>query len=236
MENPEGFFKCDSCDYKSKWKANVIRHMVTKHSSSNTVVPFPSTVVLCPSKVVPRPSKVVSLPNTVDTCKSIINPKECDLCHKIFTQRWSMLKHRVKCNGLTNKLQCCYCLTIFKHSSNLCYHKKICKAKKEASVAQELCTEYVYLIKERESIQLNENIYKIGRTNQCHLKRLAQYPKGSVLLLHLTCKNSTKVENDIKILFNKKYTQKREYGLEYFEGDYRSMINDIHYLASNSLC
>jgi hypothetical protein len=87
--------------------------------------------------------------------------------------------------------------------------------------------EYVYLLKTRESIRLNENIYKIGRTSQQGMTRFYQYPTGSQLYLHINCYNSKKREDQIIELFNKKYKSIKEYGREYFEGDLNNMKNDI---------
>jgi hypothetical protein len=97
------------------------------------------------------------------------------------------------------------------------------------------CTEYVYLLQERESIKLNQTVYKFGRTAQCNLKRASQYPKGSVLLLYVKCVNSVKVESDMKKLFKEKYVQRLDYGTQYFEGDYKSMMQDIFAMACTSL-
>ena len=58
---------------------------------------------------------------------------------------------------------------------------------------QETC----YILREREFIRLNENIYKIGKTKQPINKRLSQYPKGSELLLCLKVNNCDKFEKNI---------------------------------------
>ena len=86
---------------------------------------------------------------------------------------------------------------------------------------------YVYLIKTRESIKLNEPIYKIGRTSQIGLSRLNQYPKGSELLLHIKCPNCKELEKKISNEFKKKFVQYSHYGTEYFEGDCEQMIDMI---------
>ncbi len=91
--------------------------------------------------------------------------------------------------------------------------------------------EYVYLLKTRESIRLNENIYKIGRTSQQGMTRFYQYPTGSQLYLHINCYNSKKREDQIIELFNKKYKSIKEYGREYFEGELNNMKNDILHIV-----
>ena len=51
----------------------------------------------------------------------------------------------------------------------------------------------IYLLQEREFINSNENIYKIGRTKQANIQRFNQYPKGSKLLLHIVCDDCEKI-------------------------------------------
>ena len=46
---------------------------------------------------------------------------------------------------------------------------------------------YIYLLKEREFVKTEENIYKVGRTERENLTRFNQYPNGSVLLLQMIC-------------------------------------------------
>ena len=74
---------------------------------------------------------------------------------------------------------------------------------------------------------LNTNIVKIGRTIQDNMKRIKSYPRGSKLLLYINCNDCIKTERYIINLFKTNYTQKKDYGLEYFEGDIKSMIQDF---------
>ncbi len=86
---------------------------------------------------------------------------------------------------------------------------------------------YIYLLQTRESIKLKESIYKIGQTKQEGLKRFAQYPTGSELILHVKCDNCVEKEKIIKDLFKTKFKQITEYGTEYFMGDVEQMIMDV---------
>jgi len=96
--------------------------------------------------------------------------------------------------------------------------------------------EYIYLIKLREFIKTNENIYKIGRTSQNNMQRFYQYPKNSVILFQMSCKNSKEIEKKIIYIFKEKYILKKEIGTEYFEGNYINMIEDIYnILKENNL-
>jgi hypothetical protein len=87
--------------------------------------------------------------------------------------------------------------------------------------------EYIYLVWTRESKQLNEPVYKIGKTKQDGLDYLNSYPNGSSLLFHIECNDCTTKENQIKELFNEKYYPATLYGTEYFIGNYRKMKKDM---------
>lgn len=88
-------------------------------------------------------------------------------------------------------------------------------------------TQYVYLIQEREFINSNQPIYKIGKTKQINNLRFNSYPKGSRLLSQLCCKDCDETERQIISLFDKKYKRHIEIGREFYEGEYRNMILDI---------
>jgi len=89
-------------------------------------------------------------------------------------------------------------------------------------------THYIYLLQEREFIKTKEPIYKIGKTKQVNTKRMNQYPKQSVLLFQIACDNCDRLEKDILKLFKKRYIQKTDIGIEYFEGDWEDMMDTIY--------
>ena len=90
-------------------------------------------------------------------------------------------------------------------------------------------TNYIYLLQEREFIKTKENIYKVGRTRKDNYERFNQYPKGSILLFQMICKRCEKIEVEIIKEFKERFKQRKDIGNEYFEGDYKIMI-DIIYL------
>jgi hypothetical protein len=90
-------------------------------------------------------------------------------------------------------------------------------------------TNYIYLLQEREFIKTKENIYKVGRTRKENYERFNQYPKGSILLFQMICKKCEKIEVEIIKEFKDRFNQRKDIGNEYFEGDYKIMI-DIIYL------
>ena len=86
---------------------------------------------------------------------------------------------------------------------------------------------YVYIIKEREFIKTNENIYKIGETKKGHYKRFDQYPKGSVVMALIKVPNSISYENKIKTEFNKAFKRRKDIGHEYYEVDFQRMYKKM---------
>ena len=96
-------------------------------------------------------------------------------------------------------------------------------------------TNYIYILKLREFIRTNENIYKIGRTSQNGLKRINQYPKGSELILFRKCINCVKLETELIKKFKLKYKHQPTYGNEYFEGHELDMVKDINKLIDDEI-
>ena len=87
--------------------------------------------------------------------------------------------------------------------------------------------EYVYLIREREFIRLDEFTYKIGRTTQSPNNRLNGYPKGSEVILFVNVDDCVKIEDIIIKVFTLKFKLMDEYGAEYFNGNKNDMIRTI---------
>ena len=97
-----------------------------------------------------------------------------------------------------------------------------------------MTTSYIYILQTREFI--GKNVYKIGRTEQENLKRFHQYPKGSILLFLLDCKNCRNIEGQVKILFKEQFKHRKDLGNEYFEGDYYIMRHIIYNEVCNEDC
>jgi hypothetical protein len=94
-------------------------------------------------------------------------------------------------------------------------------------------TEYIYLLQEREFIKTNESIYKIGKSKQENLKRICNYPNGTKLLFQTICYNCDILEKKLINIFKNKYELQKNIGLEYFKGNYKEMIKDIYKLIFN---
>ena len=94
---------------------------------------------------------------------------------------------------------------------------------------------YIYLLQEREFINTNNPIYKIGRTKQEHNKRFNQYPKGSILLFQIICYNCINMEKNVITIFKKNFKHRKDIGNEYFEGNSKEMIKDINNIINNEV-
>lgn len=86
---------------------------------------------------------------------------------------------------------------------------------------------YIYLIHLREFIKINEPVYKVGRSEDVN-RRKKEYPKGSVQLFFCIVNNEIKLEKIIKKQLKINFTQQKEYGTEYFKGEYTKMISIIN--------
>lgn len=89
----------------------------------------------------------------------------------------------------------------------------------------------IYLLQEREFINKNENVYKIGMTRHEPNKRLSKYPKNSQLFLAVACKNENTcdIENELINKFKNmsQIVQRNDIGNEYFQGNINLMMNEI---------
>jgi hypothetical protein len=95
--------------------------------------------------------------------------------------------------------------------------------------------EYVYLIREREHVRLNENTYKIGKTTQTPNQRLSGYPKYTEILLFESVDDCTNAENIIIKRFDETFHNQTQYGREYYKGDVGLMKLMMHNICSELL-
>ena len=86
--------------------------------------------------------------------------------------------------------------------------------------------EGLYLLRKYEFVITNQEIYKFGRSNKI-LKRIEDYPNGSIVHLLISCKDSTLHEKKILEIFREKYENKLYHGSESFLGSLDSMKETI---------
>lgn len=96
-----------------------------------------------------------------------------------------------------------------------------------------MTTQYIYLLQEREFIKTQEPIYKLGMTTKENYGRFNQYPKGSILLFQIICNDCRMVEKSLLKVFKEHFIPRKDIGTEYFEGDYKEMIDIIYHNIKN---
>lgn len=92
---------------------------------------------------------------------------------------------------------------------------------------------YIYLLQEREFVESNKNIFKIGMSKTNNYTRFKQYPNNSILLFQMKCENAVLIEKYIIKNFKNMFINKREIGNEYFEGDKTLMVDKIYNILIN---
>ena len=93
--------------------------------------------------------------------------------------------------------------------------------------------EGIYLMHTRECLNANLLIYKLGRSHTLD-KRIKQYPNGSSIICALPCNKSIICEQLLLDIFKKDFIHKKNYGNEYFEGNYELMVQSIIKILYNT--
>jgi hypothetical protein len=89
---------------------------------------------------------------------------------------------------------------------------------------------YIYIIRPKENVLHDENVYKIGKTKlknlELNISRLTSYGKGSEFIYISQCSDCDILERAIIDEFDKKF-DKYTFGNEYYVGDKYEMIKTI---------
>jgi hypothetical protein len=85
---------------------------------------------------------------------------------------------------------------------------------------------YFYILQTREIIRAKQNIFKIGKTSNFE-KRLQNYDKGSKSLFVLRVRNHVDFEQQIKCIFEKRFIQRKDYGENFFEGNFKEILDEV---------
>lgn len=89
---------------------------------------------------------------------------------------------------------------------------------------------YIYLIITREFLRQKSSVFKFGFTSNI-LKRVASYPKGSLLILSQFVHDARGIETTMLKALRENFIQRIDIGREYFEGD----VNNITALINKRL-
>jgi len=126
----------------------------------------------------------------------------------------------------------CYrCTNTFKNKHSLIQHLNRKYPCSDKTLTQH---QYLYVIHTREYINLNQPVYKVGRSNQPLstdgiTKRMEQYPKESIQKAMFHVENSVKAEFHTLAQLNlcKDLKQRDDIGFEYFEGPIKTILSII---------
>ena len=144
----------------------------------------------------------------------------CELCLKHFKTNYHYIRHLQRLTRCIKKI----IIPIVINSKIITICEPIIKVIEPVMVKS---PEYIYLVKEREFIRLNEPIYKLGKTKQKNNKRFNGYPKNSYIIIQLKCDDCDTIEKELLEIFTSKYKKRYDIGSEYFEGNEKEMITDI---------
>ena len=209
--------KCNLCNVKFKWPADQMRHEKTKKHLDNIHIEnnqFQDNIIS----------------NDID---SSINYKTkfnelTDKFNKILNENKNLINENKNLTNENKNLTNENKNVINKFNKLLLEHNLL-----KSNINQNLeHQEQIYIIHERTFVELNANIYKIGKTKNIK-NRLNGYSKGSKLVFSMPCNNCTESENKIlNYLKNteSKYRHAKEYGNEYFQCDLHDLISDIYNL------
>ena len=137
MSSDSKKFTCKDCDYESKWRCNITRHMMRKHYkieqpivAPNVHAPAPNVHDLAPNVHFLENESICS--EILDDTSNSINI--CEKCNKDFSRKNILIKHYATCKGTFNNLECIYCHNTYASRSSKSNHTRICKAKKDADM------------------------------------------------------------------------------------------------------
>lgn len=82
---------------------------------------------------------------------------------------------------------------------------------------------YLYMIREREFVRLEEPVYKIGKSLNFE-RRFQSYPKDSQIVACVQVPNHDAEEKALIKVFDECFTQMPDYGREYYKGDEIEMV------------
>ncbi len=92
---------------------------------------------------------------------------------------------------------------------------------------------HVYLLQEREFINAQQHVYKIGQSMQVRA-RISSYPKGSEVKMIVSVNDCIAIERRLIETFDSKFKKRIDIGREYYEGDVTAMMKEMTMIALES--
>lgn len=180
------------------------------------------------------------------------NKRPCDkktlyVCEKCGYSNVNKLKYE---NHLARKTPCVRTLTITENDLNRHLDEFGSKIKQETEekMAEQFAAlksvpkkktvkntiEYIYIVQEREFVNNDEDIYKIGKTSNNIRVRMNDYPKNSALHYVTGVIDSTSIEKKAIALFDAEFINMKNIGREYYKGDLLTMMQKLNKLVDEN--
>jgi len=91
---------------------------------------------------------------------------------------------------------------------------------------------HIYIVKEREFIKTNENIFKIGRSKNI-VNRMPSYPKDSRIYSIIYTPNVNEFEKTMIERFDNLFVNRTDIGREYYECSENEIMSETLILVQN---
>ena len=204
---------CNICDNKYKTPQSLCNHKKIYHTNIHKNIPETE-----PNKILKKDQRI------------------CNHCNKEYSREDNLKRHLQICKSKDNLIKQKEDLKneIQEFTQSMEEFKNQMIDMMNIFNNMDLMDSYIYLIQEREFIKTKEPIYKIGKSRKEAMKRVNQYPKGSVCLLHVLCKDCDKAEKALINLFKNKHQHMPDIGNEYFKGNVNEMMDDIYINIKNN--
>ena len=171
-----------------------------------------------------------------------MKPFSCKKCKQRFTFATNMYRHATNCTGVSKQTEIC---PIENNQQNVQEDTDVEDTIAPNETAQVVAA-YIYLIREREFVRMNEQVYKHGKTRSrtvsLNVDRWRAYKKGSELILikKVPVDHVDVIERKVTRTFSLHFERHPD-GLEYYIGDPEEMTRIIdnviadHINESNNL-
>lgn len=159
----------------------------------------------------------------MESKKTIEYPRSCEACNGVYTQRTNFSRHLS--NGVCERKQ-----NALNHGNNKPMTMNL--PFPDATTRSEYldkCNTF-YIVQTPHSFNCGLNVYKIGQTINMN-NRKGGYPKGSIVILQLLCRDALFFEQHVKNLLLDaeagEIQQRKDFGNEYFEGALDNIMDAV---------